>query len=106
MLSCKVFSETGEELVSFPISHFSERIGDATVTLSCVISVDTEHAANNAIDTYYPIFNKKLSKIQIFKDEELFIEFSNYPNVASIQMDYSSTEMNVIMLFVRPVQIH
>lgn len=106
MLSCKVFGETGEELVSFPISHFSERIGDATVTLSCVISVDPERAANNAIDTYYPIFNKKLSKIQMFKDEELFIEFSNYSDVASIQMDYSSTEMNVIMLFVRPVQIY
>jgi hypothetical protein len=106
MLSCKVFGETGEELASFPISHFSERIGDTTVTLSCVISVDTESAANNAIDKYYPIFNKKLSKIQMFKNEELFIEFSNYSNVASIQMDYSSTEMTVIMLFVRPIQTY
>lgn len=99
MLICKIYSKTGEELVSMPITHFTERMRqDNELELSCLFRVHTENASNE-MDQYLGIVGISLGKISFFKDEVLIVEYEKYNKVSGVQVDYGAPEFTGMVTF-------
>lgn len=99
MLTCKVYDESGKEILSKPISHFSERIRrDSEIGLSCIFRVLAENAATE-IDAYRDIVDTPIGKVAIFSEETLIVEYTKYKIVNEVQIDYGEIEFSGVVTF-------
>ncbi len=98
-LNCKIYDVQGNEMVSAPIFHFSERVRlDGKLELSCAFRVPAGEIAT-AIDAYKGLMNRLLSKVAIYKDETLVVVYEKYNAVTNVQIDYGSFECTGAILF-------
>ena len=65
MIVCKLIGEENNEIFSFEVTHFSERLSRdnfKSVTLSCVVPVKAE-SVDGVIDSFTPCFGKEIKEI-------------------------------------------
>lgn len=99
MLTCKVYDEMGKEVLSKPISHFTERIRkDKELELSCIFRVLAKDAPT-AMNDYKEIVNIPVGKVAIFEDDALIVEYDKYNAVSNVQMDYGVAEFTGTVTF-------
>jgi hypothetical protein len=100
VLSCKIYNEQGEEILSMPINHFAERIRkDNELELSCMFRVFPEDVAT-ALDAYRGVMGVPLKKVSLFNDDNLLVEYEKYNAVGGVQVDYGVNEFTGSVTFV------
>lgn len=99
LLSCKIYNEQGEEVLSMPINHFSERIRkDNELELTCMFRVFPEDVAT-ALDAYRGIMGTPLKKVSFFNEDVLIVEYEKYSAVCNVQVDYGVNEFTGSVTF-------
>ena len=108
MTTCKIIGDNHNEVFSFEVMHYSERMSREKTTtniiLSCVVPVKAG-TANEVIDTFEPCFNATFKELYFYEDETLVAAYTQYNSLNSVQIDYTAGVNNstftAIVLFKR-----
>lgn len=87
---CRIYTQKNpEEYQDFTIKHFSERLIDGVLTLSCIVPI--EKYDDNAIGDWADISAEKINKVQIVDKEAIVGEYTRYTKIVSVTVNYDDT---------------
>lgn len=93
-MTCEIFNDKKELVLSFKIDHFGERlVTDKSVTLSCIFPFEEGDVwTDEIIDRFAPLVDSNLNigTIEMRTDNNILVgSYSKYDTCAGISSEYS-----------------
>lgn len=96
---CKIYNKNGsKELYNFEITHFSERLIDGILTLSCSFPIESMYG-DDSLKKFVNLSKEDIGKIVFINKNAIVGEYLDYKRISSVSTDYSPGEREGIVLF-------